>query len=241
MPDAHLSALVDTRAEYQHVFDIYVPIALGVFALVVALVVVAVLRYRRRPPERAARWHENNALEGAYAALLVVVIAFLLYVTFAAEHRVDTVAARQRPQLVVDVTAAKWEWHFHYPAYGIDRYSGSSGREELVVPAREAVRFRMVSEDVIHALWIPEVRFKHDLTPGAVQNVTLVFARTGRFSGACAEFCGLLHSQMTFAVRVLPSAAFATWAAAQRAAQAAPGPGSPSSASASSHAAGASR
>ncbi len=31
-------SLVDTRAEYQHVFDIYVPIAIGVFAVFVVAI-----------------------------------------------------------------------------------------------------------------------------------------------------------------------------------------------------------
>jgi cytochrome c oxidase subunit II len=219
MPSPTNFALVDTRAEYQHLFDIYVPIAIGVFAVVVLLVGFAVLRYRRRPREQAARWHENNRVEGAYAFVLVGAIAYLLFVTFSAEHRVDTVAASEPAQLQVDVTAAKWEWHFNYPAYGIDRYSGSSGDESLVVPTGRAVRFSLVSDDVIHAFWIPQLRYKHDLIPGSVQRVTLVFSRSGSFSGECAEFCGLLHSDMIFTVRALPPAAFDAWARSQQAAR----------------------
>jgi cytochrome c oxidase subunit 2 len=203
--------LVDTRAEYQHVFDIYVPIALGVFALIVVIALFAVLRFGRRPPERAARWHEHNRIEGGYAVLLTATIAFLLYVTYSAEHRVDTLAARERPQLVVDVIGAKWEWHFHYPAYGIDLYSGAVGRERLVVPTGEAIRFSMSSLDVIHAFWIPTLRYKHDLIPGSVQNATLTFARAGVYGGQCAEFCGLLHADMLFEVLAVPPARFEAW------------------------------
>ena len=118
--------------------------------------------------ERAARWHENNRLEGAYALLLAVVV-FLLYVTFGAEHQVDTVSAEERPQLDVNVIGAKWEWHFNYPAYGINRYSGTVGHETLVLPTNEAIRFRLISLDVIHEFWVPELRYKHDLIPGSVQ------------------------------------------------------------------------
>jgi cytochrome c oxidase subunit 2 len=212
------TGLVDTRAEYQHVFDIYVPIAIGVFALIVIATLLAVLVYRRRPPERAARWYEHDRLEGGYALLLVATVAFLLYITFTAEHRVDTVAARERPGLVVNVTASKWEWHFNYPAYGIDLYSGTVGRQDLVVPTGEAIRFRLTSVDVIHAFWIPQLRYKHDLIPGSVQNSTLTFSRRGVFAGQCAEFCGLLHSDMIFDVRALSPAEFTTWARSQRAA-----------------------
>ncbi len=209
-----MGALVQTGSQYRHLFDIYVPIALGVFALIVAVLTVAIVRYRARPPERAARWHESNAVEGAYAAILVCVIAFLLYETFSAEHQVDTVAAREPPQLTVNVYGAKWEWRFAYPAYGIDRYSGTIGHETLVLPAGEAIRLRLISRDVIHEFWVPELRYKHDLIPGGTQEITVAFPRTGTFPGQCAEFCGLYHARMTFAVQVLSPAAFAAWVSA---------------------------
>lgn len=207
-----LASLVVTRTEYEHVFGIYVPIAIGVFVVVCLLVVFAVLRYRGRPIQQAERWHENNSLEAGYAVVLAAVVAFLLYVTYTAEHRVDTVAASEQSQLDVNVTAAKWEWHFNYPAYGIDRYSGTVGHETLVVPTNEAIRFRLVSKDVIHEFWVPELRYKHDLIPGFPQEITLTFSRRGRVPGECAEFCGLYHSRMLFTVDAVSPAEFAAWA-----------------------------
>ena len=62
-------------------------------------------------------------------------MAFLLYLTFTAEHRVDTVVDRERPSLTIDVTAAKWEWQFSYPGYGIVVRSGTVGHQPLVVPS----------------------------------------------------------------------------------------------------------
>ena len=204
-------ALVDTRTEYDHLFSIYVPIAIGVFALIFILVVVAVLVFRRRPPERAARWHEHNPIEATYAVLLACTAAFLLYLTFTAEHKVDTVANRQRPAVVIDVTGSKWEWTFTYPAFRFSVRSGTVGRQPLVVPAGEAVRFRLTSVDVIHSFWIPALRYKHDAIPGSVQIATLSF-RPGVYPGQCAEFCGLRHSDMSFVAHAVSQAAFATWA-----------------------------
>jgi cytochrome c oxidase subunit 2 len=67
---------------------------------------------------------------------------------------------------------------------------------------------------VIHSLWIPELRFKRALIPGATENVTLTFTRAGTFPGQCAEFCGLRHADMVFTVRALSPGAFADWARA---------------------------
>lgn len=184
------------------------------FAVILLTTLFAVLRYSRRPPSAAARWHEHNRLEGTYAALLAGVVAFLLYLTFSAEHKVDTVANHQRPSLVVDVTGSKWEWTFYYPAYGITRQSGTVGRQPLIVPTNEAIRFNLISTDVIHAFWIPSLRYKHDLIPGSLQVATLVFPHPGAFAGQCAEFCGLRHADMLFSARAVAPSTFARWAAA---------------------------
>lgn len=205
-------ALVDTRHEYDHLFAIYVPIAIGVFIVIVLALGFAVVRYRGRAPARAARWSENNPLEGAYAVLLTLVAALLLYLTFTAEHQVDTVANQQHPAVTINVTGAKWEWQFSYPAYGFSVRSGTVGRQQLVVPVGEAIRFNLRTLDVIHAFWIPEVRYKHDLIPGSTQVVTLSFDQLGRWWGQCAEFCGLRHADMVFPVHVVTAARFRAWA-----------------------------
>jgi cytochrome c oxidase subunit II len=209
---AAASGLVSTRHEYDHLFSIYIPIAIGVFVVIVLAVAFCMLRYRRRPPERAARWHENNPLEGGYALMLAGVVAFLLYLTFTAEHRVDTVSAREKPSVTIDVVAAKWEWTFRYAAYGITQRSGTIGRQPLVVPTGEAVRFNLTAVDVIHGFWIPEIRFKRDVFPGTTQAVTLVFPSAGFFQAECSEFCGLRHADMLFNVRAVSPSAFASWA-----------------------------
>ena len=110
------------------------------------------------------------------------------------------------------MTGAKWEWTFRYRDYGITQRSGTVGRQPLVVPTGEAVRFNLTTVDVIHAFWVPEVRFKRDLIPGATQSVTLVFPDAGTFQGQCAEFCGLRHADMLFTVRAVAPATFAAWA-----------------------------
>ena len=206
-------ALISTRHEYGWLFGIYVPIAAGVFAVVCVVVLGAVLRYRRRSVADVSRVSERDGLEAGYAALLTATVAFLLYLTFTAEHRVDTVSLRQTPALTVNVIGAKWEWEFRYPRYGIVHRSGTIGRQPLVVPVNRAVRFNLSSQDVIHAFWVPDLRYKRDLIPGRTQTVVLTFTRPGLFPGECAEFCGLRHPEMVFNVRVLEPGQFARWAA----------------------------
>lgn len=208
-------ALVDTRRVYAGLFNIYLTIGIGVFLVFASVIIGAVIWYRVRPPARASRLHEANRLEVSYAIVLTCVAAFLLYVSFRAEHKVDTVSADVRPALTVDVTGARWEWIFRYPAYGITHESGAQGSQPLVVPTNEPIRFNITSADVIHGFWIPAIDFKRDAIPGFVQHVTLDFDRAGRFSGACSEFCGLYHTEMVFTVDAISPATFHAWASSR--------------------------
>ena len=211
---ADLATLISTRREFDRLASIYLPIAIGVFALVLVLTLFSVIRYRRRPEPTGPA--ELVRVEGGYAVLLTLVAALLIYLSLSTEHTVDTVASHERPSVTVNVTAAKWEWQFSYPGYGIVHRSGTVGDEPLVVPADRAIRFNLASQDVIHAFWVPELRFKRDLIPGTVEHVTLTFTHLGSFTGQCAEFCGLRHSEMVFRVVVLKPDRFATWVASHR-------------------------
>jgi cytochrome c oxidase subunit II len=205
--------LVDTRHEYDHLFDIYVPIALAVFVIVAGSIGFALLRYRagkrHRPPGRS----EAPVAEVAYVAALACIVAVLVSLTFDTETKVDRVSAN--PALQVNVTASKWKWRFSYPAYGISVVSEDSSPATLVVPTGQTVRFRLVSLDVIHSFYVPVLRFKRDAFPDRATTFDLVFDRP-RFMGQCAEFCGLHHADMRFSVEAMPAARFRSWAEERR-------------------------
>jgi heme/copper-type cytochrome/quinol oxidase subunit 2 len=99
--------LTDAPAEYDHLFAIGVPVAIGAFTLIMLVAFAAVVIRRRRPPERAAAsWRERNPLQGSYAVLLVCVAALLLYLTFNNQHTVDTVADQPHPSVVIKVVGS---------------------------------------------------------------------------------------------------------------------------------------
>lgn len=204
-------ALVDTRHEYDHLGTIYLWIAGAVFTIIVLLIIGQAIRGRLRPLSLASREHENNPVELGYAVFLAGVVAVLLWLTFSAEHQVDTVSLHEKPYTTIDVTASQWEWSFYYPGSGITQLSGFHGRAPLVVPTNEAVRFNLYSRDVIHAFWVPYLRFKRDLIQGAREVVVLDFPSAGLFPGRCSQFCGLHHSEMVFNVRAVSPASYQAW------------------------------
>jgi cytochrome c oxidase subunit 2 len=205
--------LVDTRDEFRSLFDLYVPIALVVFAVIVGLILFALVRFRRRNDQTPSRRTEAPALEIIVAVALAATVVLLTGRTFSVESRVDRVAADA--PLHIDVVASKWKWRFTYPRYGRSEVSGDIRPATLVVPSGQTVQFRMRSLDVIHSFFVPKLRFKRDAFPERTTKFDLVFHQPG-FTGRCAEFCGLHHADMRFNVEVLPPDEFASWAAERR-------------------------
>jgi cytochrome c oxidase subunit 2 len=201
-----------SRSDYQHVFDVYLPIAAGVVVLVVGLLVLFALRFRARPGREVSRRHDAPRLEAAYVVVLALVAAFLVALTLRTEGREDAIASQ--PDLKVHAIAAKWRWRFDYPG-GVSQIGTNDAPSTLVVPQNRIVAFQLDAVDVIHAMWVPDLKFKKDAIPGRHNYFDLRFSDAGFYAGMgeCSEFCGLYHAQMRFNVRVLAPAAFRSWLA----------------------------
>lgn len=221
----------DTRDEYGALFDIYWPIGVAVFLIVVVAVVVVVFRYRSDSDEfpdagPTVGERKNMPLEGGYALLLAAVVGLLLYFTFDTMADLEsgdeqqTASAEtgggQGAEAAVDVTATRWSWRFEYED-GPTVQGEDKRPPTLVVPSETPIRFRLTSRDVVHSFWIPHVRFKRDAFPGRTTSFVLRFAEADegfhREWGECAEFCGLLHADMSFHVEVVPRPEFDRWLA----------------------------
>jgi cytochrome c oxidase subunit 2 len=217
LPSHGLGAIVDTQRQYGQVASVYGVIAIAVFALVVVVAIVFVVRYRARAgQESPSRVNDAPRLEALYVIALGCVAAFLVAFTFVHEDKSDAALVTHRG-LVVRVTAAKWHWTFFYPRYGVTELGTDSSPPTLYVPSGQDIDFQLTSADVIHAFWIPVTDFKRAAYPGYTQNFVLSFNKRGFVSnaGECAEFCGLLHAEMRFNLDVMSTDQFARWVAAQ--------------------------
>ena len=208
-----LQALVDTRDEFQDLWYLYLPIGVAVAAIVFGLVLFSLIRYRRRDDELPRGREGPPVIEGLYALLLAGVVAFLLAFTFTTNDRETELASD--PGARVDVTAFQWGWRFTYPGEGVSVVGDEKRPPTLVVPTDTTVRFTLRSRDVIHAFWIPELRFKRDAFPDRETEFDLSFDDEGAI-GRCAEFCGLAHGEMTFHVVAMSPPEFRNWLVAER-------------------------
>lgn len=183
---------------------------MAVFVAFAGAIVLTVWRGRRRA--RGSGRSSHSLLEGLYVAVLAVAAGILVAVSFGAEN--DVRAATAAPGLRIRIVAAKWRWRFEYPAQRITIQGTETRVPTLVVPAATDVEFVGESLDVIHAFWIPAVRFQRELFAGRPTRFRLRFEHPGFLSSSrCSFFCGLHHQDMRFGVQVLSRAAFRSWAA----------------------------
>jgi cytochrome c oxidase subunit II len=190
-------------------------IALVIGALVYVLIILAVIRYRRRPGDDGEPPQRQYLipLEVAYTAIPLIIVGVLFGLALGTERKVTHLSAN--PDLVVQVVGFQWQWQFNYEGSGV-QVSGSPGvTPVLVLPTDRTVRLQLVSRDVVHSFWVPKFVEKRDLIPRVDNNIDVRLTEAGEWPGVCSEFCGLDHWKMTFRVRALPPDEFDRWLAEQ--------------------------
>lgn len=204
---------VDTRNQFFDVWNVYWPIAIAVFLIVLGLVLFFAVRHRSRSREIPRGTDENQPLEIGYAIGLACVAAFLVFLTYSRMPGSEDASATGKP-VEIRVTAARWNWRFEYPEFGYVEQGTKQHIPVLRVPVDARVEFTGSSLDVIHSFFVPEERFKRDVFPAQHTHWEMVFDDAGNHPGGgeCAEFCGLEHSDMNFDVLVMPRGTFERWA-----------------------------
>jgi cytochrome c oxidase subunit II len=177
--------------------------------------------------DRATYSHGSNRLE-----VLWTVITAIVFISLGVMGQSVWAALRLHDappgSYTVEVVAQQFQWNFHYagpdnkfgrtdPRFiddstlnfvGIDASDAAAADDSvvttLVIPANRPVELRLRSKDVIHNIWVPELRFKQDLVPGMEIKVNFIAKKVGQYELACAELCGQLHFKMKSYMLVVP-------------------------------------
>lgn len=190
-------------------------VATIVFVAVEGVLIYSIVRFRERPNSPTPKQiHGNNAIEIAWT---VAPSVFLFAVLIGTIYTMFGLAQPAGPNVEVRVVAHQWWWEFDYVQ------GNFVTADELVVPQGTTIQLDLVSTNVIHSFWIPQLTGKTDVVPGhankmwfQANNVT-----TTPYRGECAEFCGDQHAHMDFNVTVLPKDGYQTWVSSQQQAAAA--------------------
>lgn len=172
--------------------------------LVVALVVVFAIRFRRREESAVGKpVHGALALELLWTAVPLA-IAMTIFVWGASVF----FAMSRPPSNAMEIYAVgkRWMWKFQH-------VTGQREINELHLPVGQPVKVLLGSEDVIHSLYVPAFRVKMDAVPGRTTTLWFTPTRPGRYHLFCAEYCGQKHSGMIGWVEVMEPGDFQTWLA----------------------------
>ena len=201
-----------------------VAICIAVFAVVAAITVYSVAKFRVRPDDDSdgPPIHGHTGIEIAWTAIPTILVTAIAVVSAVA---LAENAKLKDDRIVVEVTARQFAWTFAYPprAEAVSApkdeqicklppetpncpYSGT-----LRLPAGRQVEFRMTALDVVHSFWVPEFRQKQDLVPGEVTGVAITPTEPGEHSVICTELCGLGHAFMRAGVIVMREGEFDRW------------------------------
>jgi cytochrome c oxidase subunit 2 len=115
--------------------------------------------------------------------------------------------------VTIRVTGHQWWWEVIYE----DEDPGKifSTANEIHVPAGRPIEVTLTTADVIHSFWVPGLFGKMDLVNGVENKIRFSASRLGILRGQCAEFCGLQHAHMSFAVVVETPEAYRQWRVGQ--------------------------
>jgi len=227
-PHDALAAAGPQAAQIGQLWNLFLAVCTAVFVAILAALGWALWRTPRAngdgaPDLSMARRHER----GPYRSVVLAVAAStaLLLLLVVASVWTDRALARLPLEHAVNlqVTGHQWWWEIRYE--GSPESQTFTTANELHVPVGRPVVIRLLADDVIHSLWVPNLSGKKDLIPGRTATVTFQADRPGIYRGQCAEFCGFQHAFMAFEVIADPPDRYEAWAALQRQEASEPGEG----------------
>jgi cytochrome c oxidase subunit II len=174
--------------------------------LVLVMVLYLVKKYKRgngRIEDRANPMHHNTALEAVLAGIpLLLGLGIFGWGT----HLYVEMRTIPKDAMEIFVIGKRWMWH-------IQHTNGIRENNELHVPVGVPVKLTMISQDVVHAFYVPQFRAQYHVVPGRYTTLWFKATKEGKFNLFCAMHCGTQHSEMGGYVYALSPTAWAKWMA----------------------------
>src|SRR3954454_1476777 len=147
-------------------FWFVIAICIFIFAIVAAVMVYAVIRFRVREDdfEDGPPIHGHTGLEITWTIIPFILVTAIAIVSAIVLSRNDAQAGNT---LRINATAQQFTWTFGYP----DAHDATS--PVLRLPEGRSVELDMRSLDVIHAFFVPQFSQKEDILPGFVSHLDI--------------------------------------------------------------------
>jgi cytochrome c oxidase subunit 2 len=185
----------------------------GIFVVVAGLLVFVIFKYRERESDanhEPAQIYGSVQVELAWTVVPVLIVVVLFLTT---ARIIFAIQDEPKPQSALDVTVVghQFWWEFRYPKLNIVTAN------ELHVPVStksdpRPTYLRLLSADVDHSFWVPQLAGKTDLIPNHPNEMWIDPQEPGLYVGQCAQFCGIEHAKMLIRVYVDTPQQFDEWA-----------------------------
>ena len=215
--------------------DWLLPLCAAISILVLVLLVVALIRFRRGANPTPSRNSHNTTIEVIWTLVpVLVLVAIAIPSIRLLRHQYTPPPA----DVTVKVTGHQWYWSYELPDYGVSfdsyilkeandptRQANQRARTDndgppllavdnrLVIPQGKVVKFIVTADDVIHSFAMPAFWIKQDANPGQLHETWAKVDRAGVYFGQCSELCGARHGFMPIAIEVTSQDKFAQWVA----------------------------
>ena len=170
--------------------------------VVVVMIMFMVIRYRKgSSASRKGQMDSHLGLELTWTIIpLILAIGIFVWATkgFLQQRHMPKDATE------IFVIGKQWMWH-------IQHRNGIRENNELHVPVGTPIKLTMISQDVLHAMYLPEMRTQYHVVPGRYTALTFTPTKEGEFKMLCAMHCGTQHSEMVGKVYVLSQEEYARW------------------------------
>jgi cytochrome c oxidase subunit 2 len=168
-------------------FWVMVAVCGTVAAGIAIFILYCAIKYRRRNPDELPKQiNGNHKVEATWT--LIPLVIFLGMFGWGAKTYFDV---EEPPPNTINiyVVAKQWMWKIEHP-------NGIREINTLHIPVGRAVRLTMISQDVIHDLFVPAFRTKQDVLPNRYVTIWFKATKAGKYHLFCAEYCGTKHSGM---------------------------------------------
>lgn len=220
------SALDPAGVQAQHISGVwwlYFWITAAVYLAVIIVAFLALLiGVRRAAPAVPLTVSESDPQERRRARIilgLLIATGGVLFVLMVQDFRsgraIASLGGGTNAIRKIRVTGHQWWWEVEYVE--AQSHLTVTTANEIHLPTGEPVEFELLSTDVIHSFWVPNLHGKRDLIPGQTTSLRIQADRPGTYFGQCAEFCGMQHANMRLVVTVEPQKDFEDWLGRQRA------------------------
>lgn len=189
----------------------------GIFVVVASLLTFVIFRYRQKDKDdnsEPAQIYGSNQVEMAWTIIPILIVVVLFLTTARMIFAIQD-APEPKSGLNVTVVGHQFWWEFRYPKFGIVTAN------ELHVPVSSVTSptptfLKLLSADVMHGFWVPQLAGKTNLIPDHVNSTWIDPHHVGMYVGQCSQFCGVEHAKMLLRVYVQSPQDFAAWVKAQQ-------------------------